>query len=212
MLWKAIFVSALLCALAFTAKAHQAAWSKGMYCMKGLPGKEDWDNMLPVYPQYMLTKEDWWFQHDRGCDKVPPPAGHYLELPAGGSFTVEIAQNRAFTTFGKNSKFNGYYGGPQQLKRGDEECVIDPNLHTPSQALAPGTVFAISYQNSIDNVTPENLVVFTVRYHTPWQRLTSYDVPKDLPPCPPGGCTCAWGRLVFVIALVQDEIFEEVLE
>ncbi|CAF1123790.1 unnamed protein product [Rotaria sp. Silwood1] len=168
--------------------------------------------MLPVYPQYMLTKEDWWFQHDRGCDKVPPPAGHYLELPAGGSFTVEIAQNRAFTTFGKNSKFNGYYGGPQQLKRGDEECVIDPNLHTPSQALAPGTVFAISYQNSIDKVTPENLVVFTVRYHTPWQRLTSYDVPKDLPPCPPGGCTCAWGRLVFVIALVQDEIFEEVLE
>jgi hypothetical protein len=37
------------------------------------------------------------------------------------------------------------------------------------------------------------LVVFTVRYHTPWQRVTTYDVPRDLPPCPAGGCTCAWG-------------------
>jgi hypothetical protein len=141
----------------------------------------------------MLTKKDWWFQHSRGCDKAPPPNGDYLELPAGGSFTVEIANNLAFTTLGRNSKFNGYFGGPQTLTRSNDGCVTNPNLHTTSKAAAPGTVFAISYQNSIDKVTAKNLVVFTVRYHTPWQRVTSYDVPKDLPPCPPGGCTCAWG-------------------
>jgi hypothetical protein len=141
----------------------------------------------------MLTQKDWWFQHDRGCDKVPPPDGHYLELPAGGSFTVEIAGNRAFTTFGINPHFGGYFGGPQELVRNGEGCVVNPNLHTYNQTSAPGTVFAISYQNSIDKVTTENLVVFTVKYNTPWQRLTSYDVPKDLPPCPEGGCTCAWG-------------------
>ncbi|CAG9947447.1 unnamed protein product [Clonostachys rosea f. rosea IK726] len=38
----------------------------------------------------------------------------------------------------------------------------------------------------------DNLVVFSVRYHTPWKRLTSYDVPADLPECPPEGCYCAW--------------------
>ena len=141
----------------------------------------------------MLTKRDWWFQHDRGCDQAPPPEGHYLELPAGGSFQVEIAVNRAFTTFGINPNFNGYFGGPQTLVRSGEGCVVDPNMHTKDQLTSPGTVFAISYQNSIDKVTPENLVVFTVRAHTPWQRVTSYDVPRDLPPCPPGGCTCAWG-------------------
>ena len=140
-----------------------------------------------------LTKKDWWFQHHSGCDQAPPPAGDYLELPAGKSFTVEIATNRAFTTFGSDKNFNGYYGGQQDIQRNAAGCVTSPNLHTPNQTLAPGTVFAISYQNSIDRVTPENLVVFTVRYKTPWQRVTSYDVPKDLPPCPSGGCICAWG-------------------
>ncbi len=141
----------------------------------------------------MLTQKDWWFQHDRGCDKAPPLHGEYLELPAGRSFTVEIAASRAFTTLGPNPNFNGYFGGRQDPVRSAEGCVIEPNLHTKDQYSASGTAFAISYHNSIDQVTPENLVVFTVRYHTPWQRVTTYDVPRDLPPCPAGGCTCAWG-------------------
>ena len=151
------------------------------------------NNNIPVFPLYQLTKRDWWFQHDRGCDTVLPPDGEFLELPAGGSFTVEIATNRAFTTLGINPNFDGYFGGRQDPVRSGEGCVVDPNLHTMNQSTAPGTVFAISYQTSIDQVTPDNLVVFTVRYHTPWQRVTSYDVPRDLPPCPPGGCICAWG-------------------
>jgi hypothetical protein len=141
-----------------------------------------------------LTKNDWWFQHYQGCDKAPPANGDYLELPAGGSFNVQIATNRAFTTFGSNKNFNGVFGARNDnLELNADGCVGTPNLHTPNRNSAPGTVFAISYQNSIDKVTPSNLVVFTVRYNTPWQRVTSYNVPKDLPPCPAGGCTCAWG-------------------
>ena len=151
------------------------------------------NNNLPVAPMIDLTKKDWWFQHDRGCDKAPPPNGEYLELPAGGSFTVQIAGNRAYTTFGSDKNFNGYYGGRQDIQKSDTGCIISPNLHIKNQTTAPGTVFAISYQNSIDKVTPSNLVVFTVRAKTPWQRVTSYSVPRDLPPCPSGGCTCAWG-------------------
>ena len=32
----------------------------------------------------------------------------------------------------------------------------------------------------------------TDKYSTPWKRVATYDVPKDLPACPPGGCYCAW--------------------
>ena len=42
-------------------------------------------------------------------------------------------------------------------------------------------------QSDLSKVTPDNLVVFSVRYHTPWKRVTSYDVPADMPGCPEGG-------------------------
>jgi hypothetical protein len=162
--------------------------------LQGRAGEDNMNNNLPMNPMLGLTKKDWWFQHYLGCDKSPPPSGSYLELPAGGSFTVELAANRAHTTFGSNKNFNKYFGSQSDtLEYNAKGCVIRPNLHTPNRTSAPGTVFAISYQNSIDKVTPQNLVVFTVRYNTPWQRVTSYSVPKDLPPCPAGGCTCAWG-------------------
>jgi hypothetical protein len=54
------------------ASAHIAAFAKGMYCQNGLVGQENMNNNLPVNPLYQLSKEDWWFQHDRGCDQAPP--------------------------------------------------------------------------------------------------------------------------------------------
>jgi hypothetical protein len=141
-----------------------------------------------------MTKNDWWFQRYQGCDKAPPPNGDYLELPAAGTFKVEMATLRAHTTFGSNKNFNGEFGSEDgKLHYIEGGCVNMPNVHAPNRTSAPGSAFAISYQNSIDKVTPSNLVVFTVRHNTPWQRVTWFDVPKDLPPCPEGGCTCAWG-------------------
>lgn len=34
--------------------------------------------------------------------------------------------------------------------------------------------------------------MLTARSSTPWHREATYQVPKALPACPPGGCTCAW--------------------
>lgn len=48
-------------------------------------------------PLWNLTKTDWWFHHVNGCDAFPPAEGDFLELPAGGSFTVQLADNRAST-------------------------------------------------------------------------------------------------------------------
>lgn len=115
-------------------------------------------------------------QHDRGCDAVPPPPGEFLELPAGGQFKTELANNRAFTTLS--------YGGSRTSKWQDGETRPEPwvgpgnphgclgdnpdhkggELHTHDVEHAAGTAFAISYESDISKVSMDNLVVFTVRY------------------------------------------------
>jgi hypothetical protein len=88
------------------AQAHTAAWAPGMYCRGGNDTtKDDQNTNLAVNPLYMLSKTDFWFQHDRGCDKAPPPPGEFLNLPANGEFTAELAHNRAFTTLSYNGQF-----------------------------------------------------------------------------------------------------------
>ncbi|KAH9483545.1 hypothetical protein JR316_0003015 [Psilocybe cubensis] len=86
--------------------------------------------------------------------------------PAGGSFTVEIASNRAKTTLAYNGRDTSEW--------------------------PDGATYPEDYSD-IKAVTPQNLAVFTVRYNTPWKRVISYDVPANLPACPEGGCICAWG-------------------
>jgi hypothetical protein len=39
------------------------------------------------------------------CDRYPPAPGKFIDLPAGGSFTVEIASNRAKTSLSYNGAF-----------------------------------------------------------------------------------------------------------
>jgi hypothetical protein len=96
----------LASALAGVAQAHVAAFAKGMYCENGTdPSNPNMNSNAPVAPLYNLTQEDWWFQHDRGCDLVPPPPGVFLELPAGGSFNVQLANNQAFS----NLSYGGQY-------------------------------------------------------------------------------------------------------
>ncbi|KAF2832451.1 hypothetical protein CC86DRAFT_280425 [Ophiobolus disseminans] len=173
-----------------------------MYCRGGADAtKDDQNTNLVVNPLYNLAKQDWWFQHHRGCDKVPPKAEEFLELPANGSVAVELAHNRAFTTLSYEGKLvTDWPDGkkhPENWTGWNTDgtpavCLKDDGaLHTYNESSAGGTAFAISYNSKLEDVTMENLVVFTTRYHTPWKRLATYDVP-DMPACPEGGCTCAW--------------------
>jgi hypothetical protein len=181
--------------------AHCAGYHKGMYCLNGNDtSKPDLNSNTAVNPLYQLNKEDWWFQHGRGCDKVPPADGDFLELPVNGEFTVEIAHNQAQTSLTNNGAgasdwpdgkdhpddWNSWTGSP------DASCLPeDGAMHAYNQSSAAGTAFAISYNSKLEDVTMENLVVFSVLEHTPWKRLATYQVP-DLPECPPEGCHCAW--------------------
>ncbi|KAL3481069.1 hypothetical protein BJX99DRAFT_254047 [Aspergillus californicus] len=189
---------ALLLAASTLTAAHTVAWTKGMYCFNDPSSNVDTPNTnTAVNPLYNLTKEDWWFQHDRGCDTAPPAAGDILALPAGGSFTVELAHNRAFTSFSYNGEFASEWPDgedhPEDWSGADGDCIQDDGaLHTYNQSMAAGTAWAISYEGGLEDVTMEGLVVFSVLEHTPWKRLATYEVPADLPACPDGGCICAW--------------------
>lgn len=161
----------LFLAVSGASYAHTAAWAPGMYCRGGTSGQDDQNNNTPVMPLFNLTKSDWWFQHDRGCDAFPPPLGEFLNLPAGGSVTVELAHNRGQTTL----SFGGIYtsewpdGGnhPENWNAIDEgavngDCLSDGAMHATSQNTTWGTAFAISYQSELSAVTMENLAVFSV--------------------------------------------------
>ncbi|KAF8227927.1 hypothetical protein L208DRAFT_1365571 [Tricholoma matsutake] len=174
---------------------HLAPWGPGMYCRDGPSGTVNLNSADIVTPLYMLTKNDWFFHHINNCDNFPPPAGEFLQLPAGGSFTVEIASNRAKTSLAYNSRFVSDWpdGGNYPPNYNVPTCITSPNMHTQNQSMAAGTAFAISYKSDIKKVNPEDLVVFSVAYNTPFKRLTTYSVPARMPACPPGGCICAWG-------------------
>ncbi|KIM60439.1 hypothetical protein SCLCIDRAFT_1183812 [Scleroderma citrinum Foug A] len=187
------------------ANAHLCAWNPGMFCFNGnIPGQVDYNTNAATLPLYMLHKSDYWFHHINKCDEFPPAPGDFLELPAGGSFTVEIADNRGVTSLSDNGKHatdwpdgkdhpddysvNNLAGEPLS----SSGCLASPNIHTQNQSMASGTAFAISYTSSLSEVTLDNLVVFSVRYNTPWKRVTTYDVPAAMPACPADGCICAW--------------------
>ncbi|KAJ7142133.1 hypothetical protein C8R43DRAFT_582201 [Mycena crocata] len=191
-----MFIRLLTTALSATlAHAHLAAWHKGMYGLNGVSGSADLNTEDVVHPLYQLTKDQWWFHNVNGVPNFPPADGDFMELPAGGSFTVEIASNRGETSLAFGGKFATAWPDGQEYPEdyNVETCITSPNMHAQNQSRAAGTAFAISYTSDIKKVTAENLAVFSVRYHTPWKRITHYDVPADMPACPSGGCICAWG-------------------
>lgn len=185
--------------LATFSNAHTVAWVKGMYCLGGNNTVVDDSNTnLVVNPLYNLTQSDWWFQHDRGCDSASPATRDILNLPAGGTFTIELAHNRGQTTLSYGGKYASEW--PDSNTHPEDrsgpgnppDCIQDDGaMHTNSQSMATGTAFAISYTPDLQSVTMENLVVFTTLSHTPWKRVAMYSVPAALPACPPGGCHCA---------------------
>jgi len=188
----------LVAVLASGATAHVAAFAKGMYCKGGNNASiDDPNNNVPAVPLNDLPFEDFWMQHDRGCDKVPPPNGEMLDLPAGGRFIVELAHNRGQTTLSFGSAYTSDWPDgsdhPEDWRGANAgDCLSDGIMHTQSQQTAAGTAFAISYNSDISKVTLNNTVVFAVAPNTPWKRETWYDVPADMPPCPSGGCYCAF--------------------
>ena len=191
------FTVALFSVLRFS-DAHIAAFAKGMYCFNGLPGDNNQNNNLPVAPLYQLSKQDWWFQHDRGCDQAPPAAGEFLNIPSGGHFTVEHADNQAFTTLSYSGTEASRWpdGGQQSVSEhthqmteeltqlnsssprnwhgswDGSECLPGGGwMHATNHSNAQGTAFAIAYESDLSKIKMEDLVVFSVLAQYVWYLL-----------------------------------------
>lgn len=65
-------------------------------------------------------------------------------------------------------------------------------LHAADEDDLKGCALSIAYKSDINQVTTEDLTVFSVQPRCVWTRLTDFEVPQNMPPCPPGGCICAW--------------------
>jgi hypothetical protein len=192
--------------LAGAAKAHLFAWANGMYCKNGtVAGVDNVNNDAPVPPLYNMSYNDYWMHAYNGCTDFPPADGEYLELPAGGSFQVEIAENRAYTSLSFNGAKATNWGDGQNHPNGysttnlggaalsTDGCLSTPNMHTQNQSNAAGSAFAIAYVSDISQATPSNMAIFSVAYNTPYELVATFDVPANMPACPADGCICAWG-------------------
>ncbi|KAH9847531.1 hypothetical protein C2E23DRAFT_907078 [Lenzites betulinus] len=179
-------IAALLLTLAAVlplASGHASIFHPSMYGFNVTDKTFPYDNR-PVAPLTNYTFDQWWFH---GHLDYPPNPGDIFELPAGKPATTEISCDKGATTW-----FNSSQGG--DVRQGDSPC---PNsspaaYHTSGFSDLKGCALAIAYESDVTKIQPENFTVFSVNQTCVWTRFTDFQVPERMPPCPPGGCHCAW--------------------
>jgi len=131
-----------------------------------------------------MTFDQWWFH---GHLDYPPNPGDIFELPAGQNVTTEIGCNKGATSFFASSE-----GG--DIRSGNDPCPGSPpsEYHTTGIDDVKGCALAIAYKNGFNDVNPADFTVFSVNQTCVWTRFTDFSVPQRMPPCPDGGCICAW--------------------
>jgi hypothetical protein len=141
----------------------------------------------PVAPIKNMNFTEWWFHNHLAH---PPNAGDFFELPAGQPATAEIACNKGATSYFASSE-----GG--DIREPTNPNDVCPNstteaYHTNGFNDLEGCALAIAYKNDVTAVQPEDFTVFSVNHTCVWTRFTDFQVPARMPPCPEGGCICAF--------------------
>jgi hypothetical protein len=152
-----------------------------------------------------MTFSQWWFH---GHLDFPPNDGDFFELPAGKPATAEIACNKGATSFFASSE-----GGDIRTTNPNDVCPNSGSdaFHTKGFDDLTGCALAIAYNSDATTVQPEDFTVFSVNQTCVWTRFTDFQVshtpkwlkihqftlksiqvPARMPPCPAGGCTCAF--------------------
>ncbi|KAF8150927.1 hypothetical protein B0H34DRAFT_801831 [Crassisporium funariophilum] len=166
--------------------AHIALWHPSMYGFNVTQDTFPYDNR-PVAPLINLSFSKWWFH---GHLEHPPHPEDRLQLPAGGSISVELACDKGVTKY-----FASNAGGDvRSTSQPNYPCPGSPTIqfHTLDENDARGCSLAIAQKSNVNEVQPEDFVVFSVNHKCVWTKDTQFDIPADMPACPPGGCTCAW--------------------
>ncbi|OSC99905.1 hypothetical protein PYCCODRAFT_1372210 [Trametes coccinea BRFM310] len=177
-----VFLAAVAAFLPLTS-GHIAFWHNSMYGFNVTEQTFPYDNR-PVVPLQYMTFQEWWFHNHLD---YPPHPGDFFDFPAGKAATAELACNKGATTW-----FNSSEGG--NIQNGNDPCPGSPpsEYHTTGIDDVKGCAMAIAYESDVRKIKPEDFTVFSVNQTCVWYRFTDFQVPERMPPCPPGGCHCAW--------------------
>jgi len=180
-----MFSSSLLAliALSTSVQAHQSIWHPAVFGWN--QHKDDPGSMIG--PLYDLPQSQWWF---RG--HANEPTAGVVDLPAGGRITLEIACHIAWTSYSpdpKSTTVPGSYldacpNNPGSYHTSDYDR-IDPTQYS-------GCALGIADVDHVQDVSPENLTIFSTNQTCVSTKLTSFEVPDQMPPCKGKKCICAW--------------------
>lgn len=167
-------------------KILAAIWHPSMFGFNVTDKTFPYDNR-PVVPLKNMNFTTWWFHNH--LDHPPNPADIF-ELPAGKPATAEIACNKGATSFFASSE-GGDIRDPNDL---NNPCPKSPiaAFHTNGIDDLKGCALAIAYKSDAKAIQPEDFTIFSVNQTCVWTRFTDFQVPARMPPCPEGGCTCAF--------------------
>ncbi|KDQ59091.1 hypothetical protein JAAARDRAFT_175802 [Jaapia argillacea MUCL 33604] len=165
------------------AKGHIAIWHPSMWGFNVTLDTFPYDNR-PVAPLMDLDFHDWWFHNHLS---YPPHILDVYQLHVGRPATLEIACHKAATSYWASSD-------QPSFSNGNDPCPGSPpkQYHTKDKADTKGCGLAIAYKSNVNLVHPEDFTIFSVNHTCVWTRFTDFQVPQKMPPCPAGGCVCAF--------------------
>ncbi|KAL8292432.1 hypothetical protein RQP46_001044 [Phenoliferia psychrophenolica] len=146
------------------------------------------DPIVPLGPN-IASQDDWWFRGP-AFRALAPPAGAVTALPAGSTITIEISCHIAWTSFGwststPGSPLDACPGNTGAYHSGPDTSVVDPNYLS-------GCALAIADVTDIEDVTMENLAVFSVQPSCVLTKETQFDIPRLMPKCTGPKCMTAF--------------------
>ncbi|PPQ95450.1 hypothetical protein CVT26_008469 [Gymnopilus dilepis] len=165
---------------------HAAFWHTSMWGFNVTDKTFPYDNR-PVAPIKNMNFTEWWFHNHLA---YPPNPGDFFELPAGKPATAQIACNKGATDFFASSEG----GDIRNAQNPNDVCpgATSQEYHTNGFDDLEGCALAIAYKSDVNQVQPEDFTVFSVNQTCVWTRFTDFQVPARMPPCPDGGCICAF--------------------
>ncbi|BGP32989.1 hypothetical protein JCM10296v2_004777 [Rhodotorula toruloides] len=155
-------------------------WHPSMY---GVGPGFSYDGGNPVDPvgPVIAKQSDWWFRGP-SYRALKPQNGSVMDLPAGGSVTIEITCHLVHSSYGtQTSDPNDPLSacpkryGPHHA--GDPAGPIEENL-------VSGCALGVADKNDIEKVGWDDIVIFSVTHRCVRQRLTTFEARSK--------CICGW--------------------
>ncbi|GAA6001154.1 hypothetical protein JCM10207_007435 [Rhodosporidiobolus poonsookiae] len=170
-----------LLTLAAAVHAHMSPWLPSMYGNWAL--YPELNPVDPLGPGW--SYDEWWFRGPATRAAVPED-GEVAELPAGGTFSMEIACGAYYTTmFGSDPNGNVACDDPGPYH-------ADPVALEVKHEWLAGCALGIADVMHPDDANPDNFVVFSVQKECVWTRNTTFAVPARMPACTGEWCICGW--------------------